>query len=100
MYYTARDGDNYMKFQLHRVKLDGMGDERLTDPAFMHTISLAPDDIAGAQALYGAAPPPVCTFTLSSTSATFGVGSGTGTVIVKSGAWMIGAPADLRRLTS
>jgi dipeptidyl-peptidase-4 len=43
MWYTARDGANYMKFQLHRVKLDGTSDERLTDPAFNHSISLAPD---------------------------------------------------------
>ena len=34
----ARDGDNYMKLQLHRVGLDGKGDVRLTDPAFNHTV--------------------------------------------------------------
>ena len=39
VYYTARDGDNYMKLQLHRVGLDGKGDVRLTDPAFHHTIA-------------------------------------------------------------
>ena len=43
MYYMARDGDNYMKFQLHRVGLDGKNDKRLTDPAFTHTVSLSPD---------------------------------------------------------
>ncbi|HEX4682149.1 MAG TPA: DPP IV N-terminal domain-containing protein [Gemmatimonadaceae bacterium] len=43
MFYLARDGSNYMKLQLHRVKLDGTNDVRLTDPAFNHTISLAPD---------------------------------------------------------
>jgi dipeptidyl-peptidase-4 len=43
IWFTARDGSNYMKFQLHRAKLDGSADERLTDPAFNHTISLAPD---------------------------------------------------------
>jgi len=42
-YYTARDGDNYLKFQLHRVGLDGKNDTRLTDPAFMHTITASPD---------------------------------------------------------
>ncbi|MEN3334174.1 MAG: dipeptidyl-peptidase 4 [Blastocatellia bacterium] len=42
-YYLARDGDNHMKLQLHRVGLDGRGDRRLTDPAFNHTVSLAPD---------------------------------------------------------
>ncbi|MGE5101103.1 MAG: DPP IV N-terminal domain-containing protein, partial [Deltaproteobacteria bacterium] len=41
LYYTARDGDNYMKFQLHRVRLDGANERRLTDPAFTHTVSLA-----------------------------------------------------------
>ncbi|HEY4130999.1 MAG TPA: DPP IV N-terminal domain-containing protein [Gemmatimonadaceae bacterium] len=43
LYYLGRDGENYMKVQLHRVKLDGTGDVRLTDPAFNHTISLSPD---------------------------------------------------------
>ena len=43
LYYTARDGDNYMKLQLHRVRLDGRGDRRLTDPAFNHTVNVAPD---------------------------------------------------------
>src|SRR5439155_7128497 len=43
LHYTARDGDNYMKVQLHRVGLDGKNDRRLTDPAFNHNISLSPD---------------------------------------------------------
>jgi dipeptidyl-peptidase-4 len=43
LFYTARDGDNYMKLQLHRVGLDGKGDRRLTDPAFNHTVSASPD---------------------------------------------------------
>jgi len=38
MFYTARDGDNPLKLQLHRVGLDGRGDVRLTDPAFHHTV--------------------------------------------------------------
>ena len=38
LFYTARDGDNHMKLQLHRVGLDGKGDVRLTDPAFHHTV--------------------------------------------------------------
>jgi dipeptidyl-peptidase 4 len=38
LFYTARDGDNHMKLQLHRVGLDGMGDVRLTDPALHHTV--------------------------------------------------------------
>jgi dipeptidyl-peptidase-4 len=43
VWYLARDGDNHMKLQLHRVGLDGKGDRRLTDPAFHHTVSVAPD---------------------------------------------------------
>ena len=38
MFYTARDGDNPLKLQLHRVRLDGRGDTRLTDPRYHHTI--------------------------------------------------------------
>src|SRR5207342_1100404 len=43
VFYTSRDGDNFMKTQLHRVGLDGKGDVRLTDPAFNHTATLSPD---------------------------------------------------------
>jgi dipeptidyl-peptidase 4 len=32
-----------MKLQFHRAKLDGTEDKRLTDPAFHHTVRLAPD---------------------------------------------------------
>ena len=43
LWYMARDGDNHMKLQLHRVGLDGQGDVRLTDPAFTHSVEIAPD---------------------------------------------------------
>ena len=43
VWYMARSGDNHMKMQLHVVGLDGRGDRRLTDPAFHHTVSMAPD---------------------------------------------------------
>lgn len=43
LWYTARDGDNCMKMQLHRVGLDGKKDVRLTDPAFNHIAALSPD---------------------------------------------------------
>jgi dipeptidyl-peptidase-4 len=43
LFYTARDGDNFMKLQLHRVGLDGKNDKRLTDPVFTHTVSASPD---------------------------------------------------------
>ncbi len=38
LFYLARDGDNYMKRQLHRVDLDGRHDVRLTDAAFDHEV--------------------------------------------------------------
>src|SRR5688500_17933233 len=38
LFYTARDGDNHLKQQLHRVGLDGKGDVRLTDPKYHHTV--------------------------------------------------------------
>ena len=41
MFYTARDGDNYLKIQLHRVGLDGKDDVRLTNPAFTHSVTAA-----------------------------------------------------------
>jgi dipeptidyl-peptidase-4 len=41
VFYTARDGDNYLKVQLHRVGLDGKGDTRLTNPAFTHAVTAA-----------------------------------------------------------
>jgi dipeptidyl-peptidase-4 len=43
LFYMARDGDNPMKLQFHRVGLDGKNDRRLTNPAFHHTVDLAPD---------------------------------------------------------
>ena len=43
LWYYARSGDNFMKLQLHRVGLDGKGDRRLTDPAFNHTVTVAPN---------------------------------------------------------
>ena len=43
LYYTAHDGDNPLKIQLHRVGLDGRDDVRLTDPSLTHQIDLAPD---------------------------------------------------------
>jgi len=38
LFYTARDGDNHLKLQLHRVGLDGQRDVRLTDPRFHNTV--------------------------------------------------------------
>ena len=43
LWYMARDGDNHLKLQLHRVGLNGKGDVRLTDPAFTHVVNLSPD---------------------------------------------------------
>jgi dipeptidyl-peptidase 4 len=47
MFYTARDGDNPLKLQLHRVGLDGRGDVRLTDPKFHHTVGSCMAGAAG-----------------------------------------------------
>lgn len=38
MFIMARDGENHLKMQLHRVSLDGRTDVRLTDPAFNHAV--------------------------------------------------------------
>ncbi|MGF1578655.1 MAG: DPP IV N-terminal domain-containing protein, partial [Gemmataceae bacterium] len=43
LYYLARSGDNHMKLQLHRVKLDGTEDQRLTHPAYNHRVTISPD---------------------------------------------------------
>jgi dipeptidyl-peptidase 4 len=43
VWYTARTGDTPLKVQLHRVRLDGTGEERLTDPSLHHTVSISPD---------------------------------------------------------
>ncbi|MFA5815451.1 MAG: DPP IV N-terminal domain-containing protein [Bacteroidales bacterium] len=44
LYYMARDGENHMKLQLHKVGLDGKGDVRLTDPAYLHSVTLSPNN--------------------------------------------------------
>jgi dipeptidyl-peptidase 4 len=43
VFYMAHSGDNPMRVQLHRVGLNGQGDRRLTDPAYHHTVDVAPD---------------------------------------------------------
>lgn len=43
LWYLARDGDNFMKVQLHKVGLDGRNDRRLTDPRFNHQVYVSPD---------------------------------------------------------
>ncbi|SFB09639.1 S9 family peptidase [Algoriphagus aquimarinus] len=43
LYYMARSGENHMMMQLHRVQMDGSKDTRLTDPAFNHSVTIAPD---------------------------------------------------------
>jgi dipeptidyl-peptidase 4 len=53
MFYTARDGDNPLKLQLHRVGLDGRGDVRLTDPKFHHTVGSCMAGAAGGRARGG-----------------------------------------------
>jgi len=43
LYYMARSGENHMLMQMHRVKLDGTKDTRLTDPKFNHSVAISPD---------------------------------------------------------
>ena len=43
LFYMARSGDNHMKMQLHRVKLDGSRNVRLTDPAYNHSVEISGD---------------------------------------------------------
>lgn len=43
VYYMGRDGANPYKLQLHRVRLDGTEDHRLTDPNFNHAVNMSPD---------------------------------------------------------
>lgn len=43
VWYTARSGDTYLKAQLHRVRLDGTGDVRLTDPSLHHRVFISPN---------------------------------------------------------
>ena len=55
LFYTARDGDNFLKLQVHRVGLDGKGDRRLTNPAFSHTVGGCMARASGAAGFFGAA---------------------------------------------
>jgi dipeptidyl-peptidase-4 len=43
MWYMARSGDNPMKTQLHRVRLNGQDDTRMTDPSLNHTVRPSPN---------------------------------------------------------
>ena len=56
LFYMARDGDNHLKTQLHRVGLDGKGDVRLTDQKFSHTVGSCLGRNAGRAAMMAGAP--------------------------------------------
>src|SRR4030095_5985263 len=43
MVYTARERENVIKVQSHRVGLDGENDVRLTDAKFNHSVNVSPD---------------------------------------------------------
>ncbi len=43
LYYMARSGDNHMKMQLHRVKLNGTKDVRITNPSYNHSVNISPN---------------------------------------------------------
>jgi dipeptidyl-peptidase-4 len=62
VFLMARDGDNYLKQQLHRVSLDGRTDVRLTDPAFHHTVGSCQPAERGAAMMQGGpgGPPAPC----------------------------------------
>jgi len=45
VWYTARSGDNHMKVQLHRVRLNGQTDKRLTDPSLTHRVDVSPNGL-------------------------------------------------------
>ncbi|MFO0874575.1 MAG: DPP IV N-terminal domain-containing protein [Phycisphaerales bacterium] len=46
LYYTAASGDNRLSAQLHRVRLDGTGQQRLTRDELHHTkFNIAPDNM-------------------------------------------------------
>jgi dipeptidyl-peptidase 4 len=47
LFYTARDGDNPLKVQLHRVGIDGTNHRRLTDPSFHHTVGSCIPELTG-----------------------------------------------------
>ena len=43
VWYRVRSGPNPYLLQLHRCKLDGSGDKRLTEVEFNHTVNISPD---------------------------------------------------------
>jgi dipeptidyl-peptidase-4 len=43
MWYTAADGLTPARHQIHRIRLDGTGHARLTDPALRHSAWVSPD---------------------------------------------------------
>ena len=56
VFVTARDGDNYLKVQIHKVGLDGGSDVRLTDPAFNHSVGSCMPRIGGRAAMAAGGP--------------------------------------------
>lgn len=42
VFYMGHDGTDPYMLQLHRVRLDGTADHRLTDPNFNHTVNVSP----------------------------------------------------------
>lgn len=61
MFYMARSGNMPYLFQLHRVKLDGTGEARLTNPAYNHTVSLSPNNAAFVDTYENFSTPPTTT---------------------------------------
>ncbi len=61
LFYTARSAPNPYLRQLHRVRLDGKGETRLTDPALSHTVDIAPDNATFVDVAETTDTPPVTT---------------------------------------
>ena len=61
MFYMARSGNTPYLFQLHRVKLDGTGEARLTNPAYNHTVSVSPNNAAFVDTYENFSTPPTTT---------------------------------------
>lgn len=61
VYFTARNGDNPYLLQLNRVKLDGSGFERLTDPSLSHTCSVSPKGLGYIDTAQSRVVPPTVT---------------------------------------
>lgn len=61
VFYMGHDGSDPYMLQLHRVRLDGTDDHRLTDPSFNHTVNVSPNGMAFVDTYETLDVPPVTT---------------------------------------